>query len=153
MAKIKLASYIKSIHGRIGNLIYYCAYGIQYVRGYTKPRNPRTEAQQANRAALAQAVEQWHSASPSERSYYNRMAQGRRYSGYNLFISMRMKGITTRMLRQISRIQAGAGSLPGKDRRAGTSVMYTSPIRHGSTNPVFSPICRTGPPENMVRAA
>jgi hypothetical protein len=92
MAKVVLASYIKSIHGRLGNVIFYNVKGNQYARAWSMPRNPRTAKQQKNRKTFAEAVKLWQSMSPGEKEAYNIMARGKPLSGYNLFISMYMKG-------------------------------------------------------------
>lgn len=94
MAKIVLKSNIKSIHGRTGNLIYYNVKGYQYARAYSIPLNPRTEAQQQNRTRFAQAVLLWHKLPHDEKTVYDRLTIGKSFSGYNLFISNHMKGIT-----------------------------------------------------------
>lgn len=94
MAKIKLKSYIKSVHGRIGNVIYYNVNGNQYARIYSIPRNPRTIKQQKNRSTFAESVKLWQKLSPEIKSFYNRLAIDKPMSGYNLFISLTMKGIT-----------------------------------------------------------
>ena len=95
MAKIILHPSILSIHGRIGDIIFYNVCGFQYARSYTIPRNPRTEAQQKNRATFAEAVKLWQVLSKKEKSIYNRMAAEKPMNGYNLFISMTMKGVTS----------------------------------------------------------
>lgn len=91
VAKIRLASHVKEIHGRTGNYIYYCVKGRQYARAYAKPRNPATGAQQACRTSFAEAVKMWQGLSRAEKEKYNRRSINRPYSGYNLFISMRLK--------------------------------------------------------------
>ncbi len=93
MAIIKLKPHIKSLHGRIGNVVYYHVNGYQYARSYAMPRNPRTEAQQRNRTTFAEAVRFWQQLSVPEKSWYNRRAAGMPLSGYNLFISMYLKGL------------------------------------------------------------
>lgn len=98
MAKIKLRSYIKSIHGRSGDVIYYNVNGNQYVRSYTIPQNPGTVGQQKNREAFSDAVKEWQSLAPDKKTFYNHLAEGRSFSGYNLFISLRKRGITAEML-------------------------------------------------------
>jgi len=94
MAKIILHPSILSIHGRIGDIIFYNVCGFQYARSYTIPRNPRTEAQQNNRATFADAVKLWQGLSKKDKSIYNRMAADKPVNGYNLFISMTMQGMT-----------------------------------------------------------
>lgn len=92
MAKIKLKSYIKSVHGRLGNVVYYNVKGYQYARSYSIPLNPRTEAQQKNRSSFADAVHAWQNSADEIKASYNELAEGKPLSGYNLFISMHMKG-------------------------------------------------------------
>jgi hypothetical protein len=91
MGILTLPPEIKSIHGHIGSYVFYNAYGIQYVRSYTVPRNPRTELQQKTRNGLAGAVKLWQQLSEEEKSRYNRLAEGTALSGYNIFISMTLK--------------------------------------------------------------
>jgi len=59
--------------------------GKEYVKAYTHPSNPRTEAQQEHRAIFARAVETWHKLELCQREFYNRVAV--EMTGYNLFIS------------------------------------------------------------------
>jgi len=92
MAKAKLKSYLKKLHGRSGNYIHYNVKGRQYVRSYAVPANPRTDAQQKNRCTFALAVRSWQELSPGHKLIYNRKAIKKSFSGYNLFISMMMKG-------------------------------------------------------------
>ncbi|HPJ34886.1 MAG TPA: hypothetical protein PK358_08645 [Spirochaetota bacterium] len=94
MAKITLNPRILSMHGRIGNIIFYNVCGFQYARSLTIPLNPRTEAQQKNRASFAEAVKLWQQLSEKEKTRYNKKAARKPMSGYNLFISMTMKGLT-----------------------------------------------------------
>lgn len=56
---------------------------------YTKymiPNNPRTEEQQIPRANFATAVANWQALTSNQKAFYNEKAEGRYYSGYNLFI-------------------------------------------------------------------
>lgn len=92
MAKAKLSSYIKELNGRSGRYIHYNVKGYQYVRSYAIPHNPRTAAQQKNRAAFAEAVKLWQELSPGEKMIYKKKALRKSCRGYNLFISMQMKG-------------------------------------------------------------
>lgn len=93
MAIAKLSSNFNELHGKNGNYIHYYVKGYHYVRSYSIPRNPRSMAQQKNRSTFAEAVKSWQELSHEARGIYNRIASNERYSGYNLFISMRMKGI------------------------------------------------------------
>jgi hypothetical protein len=99
MAKVKFRSPIQSIHGRIGNIIFYCVNGNNYARSWSIPKNPRTEAQQKNRVNFADAVKLWQGLTDTEKEKYNRMAAGKTLSGYNLFISMKMKNISPEVLK------------------------------------------------------
>ncbi len=92
MAKIKLKSYIKSIHGRVDDVIYYTVNGRQYMRKFTYPRNPRTVKQQQNRNSFGAASKQWSELTPAQKHRFNSLAGGRPLSGYNLFVSFKMKG-------------------------------------------------------------
>ena len=48
------------------------------------PTNPRTEAQQAHRAIFSNGVDAWHLLSEPEQDEYNKKAEGRPLSGFNL---------------------------------------------------------------------
>lgn len=105
MAKITLPENIMSIHGHTGGMVFYfhSAYEIQYVRSYVIPRNPRTALQQKGRTAFGGAVRLWQQLQPGEKSFYNRMAYGKPLSGYNMFISMQKRGLTTEILKLINK--------------------------------------------------
>jgi hypothetical protein len=94
MAKVKLKPGHKSLHGRLGNVIHYNVYGFQYARSYSIPRNHRTEMQQIHREAFAEKVKLWQQLPPDEKKIYNRIAVGKPLSGYNIFISNNLLGIT-----------------------------------------------------------
>lgn len=137
MAKVKFKSYIKSVHGRIGNVIYYNVKGYQYARSYSIPRNPQTENQQNNRTAFAEAVKLWQGLSPKEKSVYNRMAEGKPLSGYNIFISMQMKGINLKLLNKMIKSQRKVRLLSAPYIQADTSVIPLSVSYRGSTSLLF----------------
>jgi hypothetical protein len=65
--------------------------GIQYIRAYAKPRNPRTERQESHRAMFKAAVETWHGLTDRQREFYNRIA--RDMTGCNLFVSRYIKAV------------------------------------------------------------
>lgn len=50
------------------------------------PTNPQTEAQQANRQKIADAVSAWQALTDEQKDVYNKKALGKGISGYNLFI-------------------------------------------------------------------
>ncbi|HNX24775.1 MAG TPA: hypothetical protein PKG60_12065 [Spirochaetota bacterium] len=104
MAKPALKSYIKEIHGKWHGNIYYVVKGNQYSRSYAIPHNPKTEKQQKVRCTLAEAVKLWQELSPEEKSLFNRKAEGKVYSGYNLFISIQARGKAARIYNDNLRI-------------------------------------------------
>lgn len=55
------------------------------------PTNPRTEAQQANRQKIADAVEAWQGLTEEQRNQYNKRARFQPFTGYNLFIKEYLK--------------------------------------------------------------
>ena len=54
-------------------------------------KNPRTEAQQANRQKFADAVAAWQGLTSEQKNQYNIKAKGRHMSGYNLFLREYLK--------------------------------------------------------------
>ena len=62
MAVLKGPFFSLSARGSLAKtLVYACWKGIQYVRQYVVPANPKTEAQQAQRGYFTEAVSRWHS--------------------------------------------------------------------------------------------
>gem|GEM_PF-567055 len=134
MAKIQFKSYIKDVHGRMGNIIYYNVKGNQYARSYSIPRNPCTEIQQKNRSAFAEAVRLWHGLPPRKQKEYNRLAEGRPLSGYNIFISMQMNGVSLKLLMRVHRRQVPVREEPGGYTQEDTSISPPSLFAHGTLN-------------------
>ena len=63
-----------------------------YVRmRYYRTPNPRTPAQQANRAKMTDAVAAWAGLTAAEKSYYNKRGTRHNKVGRNLFISWYLK--------------------------------------------------------------
>lgn len=60
-------------------------------RDFYSPSNPQTAAQQANRGTFSDAVAGWQSLTDAEKKGYNKRAQGKNLSGYNLYISEYMR--------------------------------------------------------------
>ncbi len=87
MAVAATAPMIKSIHGRIGSLVFYYRHGRQCVRIHVIPRNPDTEAQRAVRRVFGNAVRTWQTMTEEERYIFNKKARYVNMSGYNLYIS------------------------------------------------------------------
>lgn len=49
------------------------------------PTNPQTAPQQANRQKYANSIIAWRALTNSEKQMYNKRAEGKQMSGYNLF--------------------------------------------------------------------
>lgn len=88
---------IKSISGKIGNVVFYSrrrtASGTitLCVRAHVIPRNPNTEAQRSVRRSFADAVYSWQALPDEEKYAYNKKARYLNLSGYNLYISNYLK--------------------------------------------------------------
>jgi len=91
MAKVKLASYLTEISGRLGNIVLYNSYDKEYARIYVKPENPNSDKQKAVRKTFGDAVRSWQSLHSEEQQKYNKKARRLSLSGYNLYISLYMK--------------------------------------------------------------
>ena len=131
MAKVILKSYIKSIHGRLNNTIYYNRNGCQYSRSYTPPANPETALQQRNRMSFAGAVKLWQSLPEKEKSVYNRIAEGKSPSGYNIFVSMKLKGLNLRILKQGFKREVKINLISDRRSVRSTSVYPSPRLRRG----------------------
>jgi len=53
---------------------------------YYRPKNPRTVAQQANRAKFADAMSAWQALTDSERASYTKRAKKRNMFGWGYFV-------------------------------------------------------------------
>lgn len=91
MAKVKLSSFLQSVSGRLGKVVFYNRYGREYARVYVKPSNQDTESQRFIRKTFGCAVKAWQELPLPEKEQYNRKAKRLAMSGYNLFISKYMK--------------------------------------------------------------
>ena len=124
MAKAFLNEHFKSIHGHIGGIVFYNINGIQYVRSHSIPYNPKTLSQQKNRGTFAAAVKQWQVLKPEERYVYKQMARYKPFSGYNLFISMKMKEAAGKIMNAIPKPMLMHFTAPALILRAYTSVPH-----------------------------
>ncbi len=113
MARVELASYLKAVDGRIGNFVYYSAYGREYLRVYVKPENPDTVAQKTVRKTFGNAVRSWQSLSGEEKQKHNKKAYRLNLSGYNLYISLFMKD-----------------NLPKNDIKSENRTLYINSMKH-----------------------
>ncbi len=75
-----------NLSGKIDNLVF-CQRGRgTYVRRYTKPTNPNTVAQQAQRGRFAAAVAAWKGLSAEARADWQKRAKRDDRTGYHLFV-------------------------------------------------------------------
>lgn len=58
--------------------------GIEYIRGFRIPQNPRTPLQMEQRAHFTLAVDSWHDLTQDERDAYELMAV--KMTGFNLYV-------------------------------------------------------------------
>jgi len=65
--------------------------GHEYIREYVTPTNPKTELQVQHRAIFNKAVEAWHGLAPSQKAFYNRIADG--MTGYNVFVGRYIEAV------------------------------------------------------------
>lgn len=105
MAIAELSSKFNELHGKKGNYIHYYVKGYHYVRSYSIPFNPRSAAQQENRRTFAEAVKSWQKLPAEEQAVYREAARRTSDRGYNLFISMYMKGKTLPVTSPAGRIK------------------------------------------------
>ena len=91
MAKAKLNPILTSMHGRIGNMVFYRRRNREYIRMHVIPRNPDTESQRIVRRTFADAVKSWQAMTKDERYKFNRKARNLCKSGYNVYISEYIK--------------------------------------------------------------
>lgn len=75
--------------------IFYTREGKQCVRSYARPFIPNTKKQLLWKKKFAQLVRQWHQLPPQRQEYYNQLAKylNLKMSGFNLFLSQRLKAI------------------------------------------------------------
>ncbi len=74
------------ISGKVDNLVFYQRGRGTYVRRYTKPKNPNTVPQQAQRGRFAAAVAAWKGLSAEARADWQQRARRERRTGYAMFV-------------------------------------------------------------------
>ena len=97
MSKVQFLNGILS--GKLGGTVYAHNKAGYYVRQYSIPTNPATDAQMAARAVFTNALTGWHGLSDAEKSAWNTFATsnyaaflpktGVLYSGFNAFTALR----------------------------------------------------------------
>jgi hypothetical protein len=105
-------------HGALGtSMIAETWNGINYVKSYAVPRNPRTPRQQRGRVRFADAVAAWQALPEAEKEAYKGSAVG--MSGYNAFLSRFMMdrvGRPPSTPSSLDRRTDGGNPPPGSDR-------------------------------------
>lgn len=153
MAKVLLNPPYKSLHGRLGNIIHYNVCGFQYARSYTIPRNPRTEKQQKQRKALAEKVKLWQDLPYEEKKIYNRQAKRKPLSGYNIFMSNSLLGITHERVMQLHKAAQAVTIVSDSYQIGITSVSDSQKPVHGQINSLKHRFMAIKPPGITTAAA
>ena len=91
MAGIEFNQIIKSMSGRMGNVVFYTRNGRCFARTYVKPNDPCTKKQAGRRDSFARLVTGWRETDETERDEWRQRARRKNMSGYNLYISEGMK--------------------------------------------------------------
>lgn len=85
MAKISGPFLSMSASGTVGNVLTAAAWkGIQYMRKWFIPSNPKTAKQTNIRAAATLSVAKWGELPQAQKDAYNTGAEGTQMSGFNL---------------------------------------------------------------------
>lgn len=97
MARVTFINAILS--GKLAGTVYARNKAGHYLKSYSKPLNPDTEAQQANRALFGASSGQWHTLTDAQKALWNSYGStifvsktglaGSPVSGFNAFISLR----------------------------------------------------------------
>jgi len=92
MAKVTGPLMSMDARGKLANAIVFIGWrGIQDVRRWVKPANPRTTKQVEQRNRFTQAVDKYHELTPTDKAAWETKASGKPYSGFNLFVSRVVK--------------------------------------------------------------
>lgn len=146
MARIRLSSYLQSVSGRLGNIVYYNTNGKEYARVYTIPGNPDTEGQRAVRRTFGDAVKSWQMLPEDKKQNYNMKARRLPISGYNLYISLYMKENIplSRTKQKNSSLSIAVTLHPARSGRADSSVLHPLQIQDSSHYPFIRHIDASG---------
>ncbi len=153
MAKIIPAPGILSIHGRLGDAIFYNVKGNQYMRSYSIPFNPGTKLQQDGRTSFGKVSKLWKLLSAEEQSWYNLQAVGKPFTGFNLFVSMTLKGIKHEPISADQSELTGITFVYDSYMLRDTSVLLRQEITHADERMQGSEIILKKPPGELERAA
>lgn len=92
MAKVVGPLYSVSASGTIADAFTFGSWkGIQWVRTWFKPFNPKTPKQVNIRTAMALIVAYWHTQTQVSKDLWNAYVAGKKYTGMNYFVSRAAK--------------------------------------------------------------
>jgi len=94
MAKVIGPCFGLDARGTLGKaMVYSIRRGVNYVRNFTTPRNPKSAAQLENRAAYADGVSKWrwNVIDASAKTLWKSYAAGTSESGFNRFLRFYLK--------------------------------------------------------------
>ena len=78
-------------HGAFGkSVILERRRGIVYAKSFRIPKNPRSIEQKIQRQKFTVAIAGWQSLTPLEQDYFNQLASGKTYTGFNLYVSKQL---------------------------------------------------------------
>lgn len=77
--------------GKFRDKIFVTRNGDTYIKKYTKPRDPRSPEQIAQRNLMRTANNIWKSMTPEQREEWKVLAINEKMSGYNLFLQTALK--------------------------------------------------------------
>jgi anthranilate/para-aminobenzoate synthase component I len=86
MAEVVMNPIFMEYKGHIGEVVIYRVGKKTYSRRYVKPRNPNSEAQQAQRSLFAEAMEEWKKLSAEEQQVYKKKTRNTSLHPHNLFV-------------------------------------------------------------------
>lgn len=87
MAKVSGPFLSVSASGTVGQIVTASRWkGIQYMREWFKPQNPRTEQQIIVRNRMIKAVASYHQESAETKAAWDEAAYGQPISGFNLYV-------------------------------------------------------------------
>lgn len=98
MAKVTGPLYSVKASGTVADSFTFGSWkGIAWVRTWFKPANPQSPAQTNNRDALKILVSEWQSASSETKDTYDTFAEGKKQSGFNIFVGRGMKAYISQL--------------------------------------------------------
>ena len=145
MAKVIAPLFSFGASGKLADsLVFFPFKGVNAVRSYVVPANPKSAAQQTQRGYMTGAVDEWHAAgyTASDRAAWNRLATtlGKGLSGFNAFCRFHIAesvagGTWTRMADVLDSAIGPAGFQVNVTKVSGGDT----PSIHYGVSPTFMP--------------